>query len=164
MKHAESVTFGGSGLDRAAELRPDPPVGDVLPLWRGKVLFQVQGDDRAPVFLDPDHPVFADAIEPAVFLGLDDGTPRFARDISAWEPDESAETVGAFNDPSEQHHPGLPDTTCFGELRANMTRLSRRSAELVATGKALLEWHRTHKFCAQCGERSVMAMAGWHCA
>ena len=30
----ESVTFGGSGLDRAVHLRSDPPNGRVLPLWR----------------------------------------------------------------------------------------------------------------------------------
>ena len=161
MKQAEQVTFGGSGVDRAAELRSDPPKGDVVPLWRGKILFEGSGEDRAPVFLDPDHSLFGDAGEPAVFLGLDDGTPRFARDISAWEPAEAAETVGAFNDPSEQRHPAMPPGQVFGELRANMTRLSRRSAELAATGKALLEWHRTHRFCAQCGSPSVMAMGGW---
>ncbi len=161
MKDAEAVMFGGSGLDRAAHLRNDPPAGDVLPLWRGKVLMDAAGEMRVPVFLPPDHPVFSDADEATVFLGLDDGVARFARDISAWEPGEMADTVGAFTDPSEQRHPALPDTQLFVELRANMTHLTPRGAELVATGKGLLEWHRTHRFCAKCGHPSEIAEGGW---
>lgn len=162
MRDAETVTFGGSGLDRAAHMRRDPPEGGVLPIWRGKPLMALASNDaRAPVFLADDHLVFSDAGEPAVFLGLDDGAPRFARDVSAWEPPEIAETVGAFTDPSEQRHSGLPETQAFVELRASMTQLSRREAELVATGKALLEWHRTHRFCAKCGTPSEMSEGGW---
>ena len=41
MRHAETVTFGGSGLDRAAEIRGDAwqtgPHQAVI-LWRGKLL------------------------------------------------------------------------------------------------------------------------------
>ena len=161
MKDAESVTFGGSGLDRAAHLRRDPPQGGVLPVWRGKPLREMETDARTPVFLPPDHPVFADAREPLVFLGLDDGQPRFARDVSRWEPTEVPDTLGAFTDPSEQRHPALPDDQSFAELRASMVSLSPRSAELVATAKALLEWHRTHRFCAKCGKASTMAEGGW---
>ena len=161
MKDAEAVMFGGSGLDRAANLRVSSPVGDVLPLWRGKVLMHVSGPPRTPVFLPPDHAVFAVSDEPAVFLGLDDGAARFARDISGWEPEEQSETVGAFTDPSQQHHPALPEDQLFMELRANMIHLTPRHAELVATGKALLEWHRTHRFCAKCGAGSTMSEGGW---
>ncbi len=160
MKHAESVTFGGSGLDRAAHLRADPPAGNVLAFWQGKPLLQVVGDLRVPVFLPPDHAVFESSTEAAVFLGLDADQARFARDISAWEPGDIAETVGAFSDPSEQRHP-LIENGVFGELRANMMLLSPRDAELIATGKAILEWHRSHGFCARCGAHSVMAVAGW---
>ena len=145
MKHAESVTFGGSGLDRAANLRIDPPVGEVLAFWQGKPLLQAAGDMRVPVFLPEDHTVFDSATEDTVFLGLDDGQARFARDMSDWEPTEIAESVGSFNDPSEQSHPAV-ESGVFGELRANMMLLSPRDAELIATGKALLEWHRSHRF------------------
>lgn len=165
MKHAESVTFGGSGLERAAHLRGSADQianllsgGGVLPIWRGKPL--LDADTRAPVFLPPDHPVFVDA-RPPIFLGLDEGTARFARDLSRWQPDEDIDSVGLFTDPSEQRHPDLPPSQVFCELRANMTRLSARDAELVATGKAIVEWHRTHRFCAKCGKSSEMAHAGW---
>ena len=161
MKHAESVTFGGSGLDRAAHLRTAPPEGEVMPIWRGKVLLTAEGETRRPIFLPADHAVFDAAVETAVFLGLDDGTPRFVRDISLWEPEDDLGTVGAFHDPSEQRHPDIQAAHIFAELRANMLRLGARDAELVATGKGLLEWHKTHQFCAKCGAKSEMAMAGW---
>ncbi len=159
MRHAETVTFGGSGLDRAAHLRKGPPEGGVLPIWRGKPLMDVES--RAPVFLPASHGVFASAKEGAVFLGLDEGVARFARDVSAFEPEEDTETVGQFTDASEQRHPDLPESQVFGELRASMVHLTPRAAELVASGKALLEWHRTHRFCAKCGSPSKMAEAGW---
>ena len=161
MKQAEAVMFGGSGLDRAAHLRGNPPAGRVLPLWRGKILMEVADDARFPVFLPSDHAIFATAKEPAVFLGLDEQERMFAQDISDWAPDEVAETVGAFTDPSEQRHPTVPENQAFAELRANMTYLTPREAELVATGKALLEWHRSHQFCAKCGEPSIMSEGGW---
>ena len=109
--------------------------------------------------------MFDDALEGAVFLGLDDGLARFTRDVSAFEMVSDMETVGQFSDPSEQHHPDLPGSQVFAELRANMATLTPRAAELVASGKALLEWHRTHRFCARCGGASEMVEAGWqrHC-
>ncbi|MEM9425636.1 MAG: NAD(+) diphosphatase, partial [Pseudomonadota bacterium] len=166
MKDAETVMFGGSGLNRAAELRGDVAridemleTGGVLPLWRGKPLLEVE--TRQPVFLPSDHPAFQVASEPPVFLGIDGRTPRFARDISAFQPGSDTETVGQFTDPSEQRHPDVADTQVFAELRANMVHLAPRAAELVASGKALIEWHRTHRFCAQCGGASNMIEAGW---
>ena len=161
MKDAESVTFGTSGLDRAAHLRSDPPTGLVMPVWRGKPMLEGSETAREVTFLEPDHSVFEDAKESTIFLGLSDGAPVYARDVSAWEPTEIEETFGAFFDPSEQHHPDTPEHQVFGDLRANMVLLDRRSAEIAATARALMEWHRTHQFCARCGERTIMAMSGW---
>ena len=161
MKDAESVTFGTSGLERAAHLRRNPPEGDVVPIWRGKPMMEGSETARTLTFLPSNHSVFDDAKEAAIFLGLSDGTPVYARDVSAWEPSEIEETFGAFFDPSEQNHPDTPDHQVFGDLRANMVLLDRRSAELAATARALLEWHRTHQFCARCGAPTDMAMAGW---
>lgn len=166
MKDAENVMFGGSALDRAAHLRRDSErmaeflrTGQVVPVWRGKPLLDT--GTRQPVFLSADHSVFAISLEEPMFLGLDDGCAKFARDVSAFEPASSTETVGQFSDPSEQMHPDLPATQTFAELRANMASLTPRSAELLASGKALLEWHRTHRFCARCGVESEIADAGW---
>ena len=154
MRIAETVTFGGGGLDRAAHLRSEPPRegARVLPLWRGKPL--MDGDGLSWV-----EPGRGSAGAPEVFLGLDGAVPLYACDVSDWEPDEVPGTIGAFHDPSEQVHPELPGA--FAELRARMTRLSAPDAELAATAKALLGWHATHRFCARCGERTGMEAAGW---
>ncbi len=165
MRLAETVTFGGSGLDRAAHLRGDAgqiarmqSQGRVLPVWRGKPLID---KGTALGWVGADSPALA-AAGPPVFLGLDAGIPRFGCDISDWSPEAGAEAVTAgFFDPSEQRHPALPDTMAFLELRGVMTRLSPREAEFVAMAKAVLQWHRSHRFCAVCGAASVPAMAGW---
>ena len=168
MKHSESVTFGTSGLDRAAHLRGDAEAlssflageaARVLPIWRGKPC--LDRETRALSWWPAGHEVFNAADEAPVFLGLDDGEPRFARDISGWDPDAIPDTLGAFLDPSEQVHPALGPDAIFAELRANMSYLSRRDAELAATARAVLMWHETHGFCANCGAKSVIAEAGW---
>ena len=165
MRIAETVTFGGSGLDRAAHLRSDAArmtallaEGTVLPVWRGKPLFR---DQAGLGWLPADSPVLAGGAG-AVFLGLDEGQARFAVDISDWSPEAGAEAVQAgFFDPSFQTHPALPDSLSFGELRGVMLQLTAREAELAATAKALVQWHRSHAFCSACGAPSVQSMAGW---
>lgn len=66
-----------------------------------------------------------------------------------------------FLDTSAQGHPALQADLAFRELRAVMTALSPREAELAASAKALLHWHRSHGFCASCGAASVMEAGGW---
>ncbi len=161
MQLAECVTFGGSGLDRAAALRCDPAqvaallaAGALLPMWRGKPL--IAGEGLAWVTVD--SPVLAGG-QPALFLGLDAGVARFAVDISHWQPDEAVEA--GFVDQSLQTHPALPESQTFQDLRAVMAALVPREAELAATAKALLQWHSTHGFCAACGVASEVVNAGW---
>jgi NAD+ diphosphatase len=171
MKLAETVTFGGSGLDRAAELRGDAAMLDealesqaglVLPLWRGKPLMRGEAGQATLVWLPNDHPVLAEAAPVRVFLGRDDGQLRFAADISAWTPvDVDEAQIGAFLDPTLQAHPAAPNQALFRELRGAMTWLSARDAELSATAKAVLDWHRTHRFCSRCGAESVADQGGW---
>lgn len=167
MRIAETVTFGGSGLERAAALRGDPArlaallgSGRVLPVWRGKPLVEGEGWTSAG-WVPAGHPVLAAGGAP-MFLGLDGGVARFAQDISPWSPEAGAEAVqGGFFDPSEQRHPALPEDHAFVELRGVMTRLTPRDAELTVMAKALVQWHASHGFCAACGARSEPAMGGW---
>ncbi|EAR50535.1 hydrolase, NUDIX family protein [Oceanicola granulosus HTCC2516] len=162
MRIAEQVTFGGSGLDRAAELRGDAatlaadPAARTVLLWRGKVL--VTGEAELAVLRLPLAEV--PGVEgPPVLLGREDGAPLFGSDISGWAPDELPED--GFLDPTEQRHPDLPEGSRFLELRAVMTGLSPRDAEVAATAKALFGWHASHGFCAVCGNASRMEMGGW---
>ncbi|MFQ6547607.1 NAD(+) diphosphatase [Aestuariibius sp. 2305UL40-4] len=168
MKIAETVTFGGSGLDRAAEWRSQAedlrkaPGATAIPFWRGKPVIAGMGRlGRLPT----DHRIFADAAD-WILLGRENGAPVFAADLPAWAADgQDLSTLGAFADRSEQQHPFLPDSDRFAELRAVMTTLSPRDAELAATAKAVLGWHATHRFCANCGTESRISDGGWqrHC-
>lgn len=163
MKIAETVTFGGSGLDRAAQLRGDIDAqarllagGRLMPMWRGKPALTGAG---GLVWVGPGDPVLAGGL-PVVFLGLEDGVGLFAQDISAWEPDLTVQSTGFF-DPARQHHPALSQGVAFGDLRAAMTGLTAREAELAATARALCDWHARHGFCAACGSVTQPQEAGW---
>lgn len=170
MKLAETVTFGGSGLNRAAELRGNAeqmallraaPTSEAILFWRGKPLIR-RGERDALARIPMAHPVLADRNERAIFLGLDAEQAIFAHDLSDWVPEiVDSDELGSFLDRSEQRHPNLPDSDVFAELRLNMTRLNARDAELAASACALYNWHRSHKFCAKCGDKSEMSMSGW---
>lgn len=176
MRTAETVTFGGSGFDRAAHLRGNAariaelkqkPSSRALVFWRGKPLLDTRNDRfEGLASLALDHPVIVANLgerDTLVFLGFeDDGHAVFAADISTWEPESyDAEALGLFLDPTEQRHPGLPDTQRFAELRRVMTFLTTRDAEIAATAKAIIGWHASHGFCARCGEPSDIVQAGW---
>jgi NAD+ diphosphatase len=163
MRNAETVTFGGSALDRAAHLRARPDeiaklrsLGKVLPVWRGKPLVNASS---ALAWLTQDHPALHLA-GTSVFLGFDDGAACFAQDISAWAPEDNPALAG-FLDTTRQTHPALPDSYGFEDLRAVMAALTPREAELAATAKAILHWHASHGFCAKCGAASDVVQAGW---
>lgn len=166
MKHAETVTFGGSGLDRAAHERQNVAAlwahetAQFIALWRGKPL--VQADHTALLKFAPTHAILTDAAADRIYLGRDDGRPTFAVDLSQWVPDDlDAETLNTFLDPTEQVHPSIAGQGVFAELRAIMTHLSPRDAELAATARAVFGWHRSHQYCSTCGELSHSAMGGW---
>ena len=161
------AAFTVDGGPRQAELRGDRAQLDallaradaqILPLWRGKPLM-VGG--AALGWVAREAEVLRHAAPGFVFLGADP-VPRFAADVSGWEPralDRAA--LAMFNDTSEQHFPGLPADHRFCDLRARMTGLPGPEASLAATARALFNWHRTHGFCAACGAQSAMAMGGW---
>ena len=165
MRHGEDVTFGGSGLDRAAALRGDLARqadllanGRILPLWRGKPLM-VAG--AALGWVTPGSPVLQAGAAP-VFLGLDAGVACFAQDISAWVPTVASDAEGSgIFDPNRQGHPALPEDHLFEDLRGVMAALTPREAELAATAKAILQWHATHGFCSACGAATTIINAGW---
>lgn len=170
MRHAETVTFGGSGLDRADQIRGDKaaldaaaadPAARAVLMWRGKPLI-LRERPATLARLPMDHPVIEQDAGLQIFLGREDGVPVFGVDLSAWEPNnQDLQQVGAFLDPTEQQHPALRAPMVFAELRRIMTWLSPRDAELAATAKAVLGWHETHGFCARCGGRTEIAHGGW---
>ncbi|MFS4581064.1 NAD(+) diphosphatase [Phaeobacter sp. C3_T13_0] len=182
MRQAEQVTFGGSSLERMAELREDAsaladlwqrPDSRILLIWRGKPLCALpktsqseSGKNTLPTalaWIASDHPLVENTRANAIFLGrCSAGRGRFAVDISEWQPDNLGDTsLGGFVDVSQQQHPELTESTGFVELRRIMAGLTREDAELAATARAVIGWHHTHGFCACCGAASTLAQAGW---
>ena len=165
MRIAENVTFGGSRLDRAADLRREArealageDAARFVPFWRLKPLIAEDALVRVP----RDHDILKDAGEDFIFLGRDRDGPLFAVPLDGWVPEEAPDpaAVSGFLDASRQTHPAVPHAS-FAELRAVMTLLDARDAELAATARALLGWHGSHRFCANCGEGTQAGQAGW---
>ena len=164
MWESEAVTFGRSVLDRAAHLRGEiapvaaDPAARTIVMWRGKPLITEDALTLVPM----DHKVLAAAVRQPLFLGLDGKAPVFAVDISPWEaPDADETAMLQFFDPSRNRHDDAPEGAQFAELRGCMTLLSEDDANRAATARAIFSWHDSHEFCARCGERSQIAMAGW---
>ncbi|WP_163849920.1 NAD(+) diphosphatase [Pseudooceanicola aestuarii] len=169
MRIAEEVTFGGSGLDRAAELRGQADVlrfarsagtSRTALFWRGNVLMSGPGTvARLPM----NHPVLADAREEPILMGRDGDGLLFASDISGWTPegDPFAEPAPGWAAPELPQHPALDPALVLADLRSVMARLAPRDAEIATTARALMNWHRSHRFCASCGQPSEVTQAGW---
>ncbi len=154
--------FKPGELDRAEHLRAadgarQDPRARTQVFWRGKLLADNEGK---PVAVPLDDPALADGREAPVFLGLTPAGPRFAIDLPLWSPPEDAATIGEFIDKSEQVHPRWPEAK-FLEIRGLMPALSLLEGECIATGRALIGWHTTHRFCANCGAPSALESAGW---
>jgi NAD+ diphosphatase len=144
------IPYTGLGLDRAADRRDDPawvaalatdPRARVWPLWRDQCL--VAGDPPAPVAL----PAGADVYKPAepLLLGLSDGTPEFAVDLSDLAVTEALASVGA-------------DATA--DIRMLFTGLPAAQAGTLAYARGLLYWHRQQRYCGRCGSVTEIRNAG----
>jgi len=164
MKNAESVTFGGSGLDRAAEMRGDSDAlaardtARACVFWRGKIL--LDANDRV-IRLPMTHAILQDRSDDLIFLGRENEQLLFAADISRWLPEGfDPDAPISFLDDTRHVHRACIDGG-FADIRMSMTLLSARDAEVAATGKAVMEWHRSHGFCAKCGQKSEIKMGGW---
>jgi NAD+ diphosphatase len=170
MRDAESVTFAGGTLDRAAQLRGDAAAqaamaaaGDArcVALWRGKPLLDLGDGATRLAWLAMQSPVFAGAAGPGIFLGLERGAPRFACEVPDWAPPAAEAGPRPFVDLEREAHPALPDRFRFGDLRATMAELTPDDAGNAAAAKGIFGWHATHGFCARCGAPSEPADAGW---
>ncbi|WP_448660589.1 NAD(+) diphosphatase [Sphingomonas sp. CJ99] len=134
--------FSGGWLDRADALRQQPervaamladPASRLLRLTALEP--ELDGDGR--LVWDAIASIGADA-QP-VLLGIRDGVAHFA----AARPDDPA----AFG-----RSPSL--TALLGEM-------PHEEAAVYAMARSLIDWHRRHGFCANCGHATQIARAGW---
>lgn len=133
------LSFTGNPLDRAGAQRADPAwlaaqlqAGLFLPFCDGRVLLE---DDKA-LFL-PWRPQWEGRT--CVFLGLDGTQPLFTVDVT-----EDASLPGSFT-----------------EMRPAAFLLRGRDCAIAGQAKALLDWHRRHGFCPNCGARTEMRDGGY---
>lgn len=149
-RHPALPPFTGMDLDRVARERKDPawvarllddPATQALTATRdgvavsnggGRALLRAPLPDRRPA-------------EP-ILLGLEDGQPRFAVDLEELEEGERAAIV---------------DGAEVIPLREAGLVLAPAEAGLAAYLVALLNWHRRHRFCANCGAATEVAEGGY---
>ena len=158
MNRSGNIHYVGLQLDRAGELRKDPAWLEdqwnrsdcrILLLKNDHNLMSWQvAQERSPVSInhtrDEVEGLLAQVSTP-VFLGLDNGAPLFALDVS--DCDE------------EVMQPVLADNEFF-DLRQAGWLLSSQEAALLAYARGLLYWHRHSGFCGTCGSPTESQQGG----
>ena len=144
--------FAGNPLDRAdAERRDDgwlaaaekDPASRFLPFYNLDVLLAGGGS----LGWTPASTVrWLDVDVPPVFLGLADGIPHFALDIS--ELEQPARDLG------------LENGWRFQDCRMAAMAMPADETGIVAQARAQLSWHGSHRFCSQCGARTEQRKGG----
>jgi NAD+ diphosphatase len=149
--------FTGMTLDRVSAERKDPdwvrarwraPDARTVAASRHGVLISGNGDGDAAALLRTGHP---DQGEAPILLGLaGDGAGVFALDLEAQPASADPEHLSGGR---------------IVSLRDAGSILSHEEAGLAAYLVAMLNWHRRHQFCANCGSETEIVEAGYsrHC-
>jgi NAD+ diphosphatase len=137
-----AIAFSGNPLDRASYSRADAAwltgqraTGLFLPFWQNRPFVM---SDRAG-FLAGRREWDSHL---CVFLGLDGAQPLFAVDLPG--DTEPALEGGSFQD-----------------MRPAAFVLPARDTAIAGQAKALLDWHKRHGFCPNCGHETQFADAGY---
>jgi NAD+ diphosphatase len=156
----EQNAFTGAALDRAEDGRRRDAdwLAAQLAHPRARVLVAGSGGvamDGGRLVLAPLAEVAAP--EAPVLLGVDAEGPVFAVDEDAPPPGEGRPgLVGAGGRRGES----APEVEGRVGLRDAALVLTQADGGLVAYAAALLNWHRSHRFCANCGAPSDPAEGG----
>ena len=150
-----TLGFVHNDLDRLANSRDDAqfieaerrdPAARTLVVVHDSVLLGAGPDGSSPWFgFEALHRL--GPVEEVVFLGRGRSGPCFAARLGGTSPDEYAgrEDIGVFN---------LRSVAVDGSVPA-------RDLGALAQGKAILHWHKSHRFCSTCGTASQASGAGW---
>jgi NAD+ diphosphatase len=128
--------FSGEGLDRADHLRADPAA--IAELHSQGDARQLIWQDGAPA-IDDLGTLRWEPVEgtPPLFLGLNHGSPRFS---------------------------ALPDgdapATAYAHFQL-LSLLEASDAPTFAAALSLANWHRRHRHCSTCGQRTEPNRGGW---
>jgi len=133
--------FTGNTLDRADRVRHEPALLEAALAHAEARLLVLDGLD--PVLDEDGRLTWADLAEARgelLFLGYDQGIPRFASAI----PDDEAVPMG--RSPA---------------MFAMLDRFAAPDAANYAAARSLVYWHGRHRFCANCGTHTRISHAGW---
>ena len=125
-------------LQRAENVR-------VVPLWRELSLLH-QDHPGQPWLQGAAAHDLLNMFPAAIFLGIEDGAPFFALDISAMAADECG--------------PVLAPRTAFAPLRPQAGNLPMAAGAWLAYGRGMVAWHRVSRFCSVCGHETGIAEGG----
>jgi NAD+ diphosphatase len=150
--------FANSPLDRAAHRRPDrewlaaalsAPTAAIMPLWKLNP-FVIRGREgrREAGWITAElcRPLMRpDSL--TVFLGEHRNSAHFAIDISDQaDPERTGPLAGLGT---------------FADLRTIAEEIDPGDAAILAQAKSLIDWHQRHGFCANCGQPTQAADAGY---
>jgi len=150
------MSFLGNSLDRQSTKRGDKayldellerPDTEIVLSTARTLVFRSGAPLRTGHTLDSAKALGADPAE-MVFLGLreESGAALFATTLS--QDDEAL---------AERDDLQLIDLRTLALQNA----LPPEDMGALAQARALIHWHRTHRFCSRCGEKTVMAEAGY---
>ncbi len=155
----DPIAFSGSPLDREnlrrrkrewVEAQDRAPESRYLPLWQLQPLLKI-GELRELAWAKRE---FFEDLEPQpepVLLGTRDGVAHYAVDVSV--------------EPKREAGFGVADVASFEDLRGIVAQLPAGDAAIAAQARAMIDWHRRHGHCAECGghTRSVQGGANRIC-
>ena len=146
--------YADYGLARHAQRRVDEGWLDaqfdnsacVLPVWRSRAFVRSVEEPRVVCFEPAEVGAFLNQRRDAVFLGVKEGTPHFAFDLSHVEDPEARAPFARRG--------------IFVDLRSVGTLLPPDEGGLLAYAKGILHWHERHRFCGNCGQPTESREAG----
>ena len=149
------MLYTGNPLDRTGNWRQKDEeaaarLGDTrarfLPVWRLQPL--VAGDElKSPAWVSRAEieSMLPEAI--TVALGMAGDVAHFAIDVSALEDAEAKTRFEAYGE--------------FGDLWSMHSQIAAQDSAILATARAMTDWHRRHGFCAVCGQPTVLRQGGF---
>ena len=144
--------FAGNPLDRADVQRrdedwlaaaPTDPSSRFLPFRNQDVLLAAGG---ALGWLPRSTVKWLDIEAPPILLGLAEGVPHFALDVSG------------LDEPAAQL--GLEAEWRFVDCRMAAMHLRVEETGIVAQARAQIGWHQSHRFCSRCGAPTEQRKGG----
>ncbi|MCH2171033.1 NAD(+) diphosphatase [Myxococcota bacterium] len=152
----QPILFSGSPIDRAEHQRREPEFvqeqlerddARFVAMWRLNALIRT-GDEPGVAWTRSVVREHMNPVVQEVFLGLSEGIPYFAVDISALE--NPAEVLGAA------------EVANFEDVRAAASRIPFEEASILAHARSRVDWHARHHFCPTCGGKTEPRGGGAH--